>query len=191
MFPVTQGDRLHAQTLGLKLCWNSLTLVGCCLGVLNLCHSLGLSRWAFDGLMVPVVDLGAAWQGIIWASPQPSHLCGCAGLWGFFHRTWHFPHNLIPSLNSLNEYSTVQLLKQIPAKESACQPGNLQGTQQQIHYVKKMCKWFPVNCQDSHSQLKILARKHERRDMEQMFLLIFLWQLKKVEFCCHCELLRD
>ena len=39
------------------------------LGVLNLtphlhCASLALCRWAFDGLMAPVMGLGVAWQAI-------------------------------------------------------------------------------------------------------------------------------
>lgn len=36
--------------------------------------SLGLCRWPSDGLMAPVMDLGAAWQDIIWASPLPLQL---------------------------------------------------------------------------------------------------------------------
>lgn len=32
----------------------------------------------------------------------------------------------------------------------------------------------------SHSQLNVLERRNEKRDMEQMFLLIFLWQFKKL-----------
>lgn len=76
---------------------------------------------------------------------------------GFFHRTWHFPHILIPSVNNLNESSTVLLLKQIPTKESACQPrqpprypSNMLLISQLIHYyVEKMRKWLPVSWQDT------------------------------------------
>lgn len=70
---VTHSDGLHAQTLELRLCWGSCRQVGCYLGVLDLGQSLGLCSWAF-GLMAPEMDLGAACQGIVWASPLLLHL---------------------------------------------------------------------------------------------------------------------
>lgn len=130
---------------------------GCCLEVLDLGPFLGLCRWAFDGLMTPVMDLGAVWQGIIGLLPchcNSELLCGCAdGL--FFHRTWHFPRILIPSV-IVNEHSALLLLKQIPVKKSLCQPGQPPRypsrvflISQLIHYVKEMWKWFSGSCQDT------------------------------------------
>jgi len=78
---MTCGDGVHAWTLGLMAFlgqpWEGPVQGRRSLGVCNLgsclslypCAPLGLCRWAFFGLMAPVMGLQVAWQGIVWGPP--------------------------------------------------------------------------------------------------------------------------
>lgn len=178
---------LHAQTLELKLCWDSPRHVvawRCLIWVVSGLVQMGL-WWANGSCDGPGSSLTGYYLGF---SPATASLSSSVDVqMGFcFHRTWHFSRILVPSVNIVNEYSALLLLKQIPVKKSLCQPGQPPRypsrvflISQLIHYVKKMWKWFSVSCQDTViPNWKYWSENLKKTDMEQMFLLIFLWQLK-------------
>lgn len=87
LLPVIHLTGVRAWSVGFKLSWDSPERQPDMVGVFNLASCLPLcpsapldsQRWTLDGLVTPVMTLGASQQGFIWASPFHC-LCSFVGV---------------------------------------------------------------------------------------------------------------